>query len=615
MKKYLINIITSKTAIILYSLITLVIILDILFPLPQPKDYSTEVIASDSTLLTAYLTEDDKWRLETKLKEITPELKKAIIEKEDQYFYWHMGVNPFAVARALYQNVTSGERVSGASTITMQLARMFEPADRNYFNKFLEMLRAVQLELNYSKDGLLEMYLSMLPYGGNVEGVRAASYIYFDRPPAKLSLSQSILLAVIPNDPNGLRIDKNPTAAKKKRNQYIRKFLGNKVFSTDDLKNAMLESIKPARYSIPFDAPHLSYFAANKHNKNKLYTTLNKKIQSQTEELLKTYVKRVKAKGVSNGSVLVIDNKSSSVRAYSGSFDFFNEAASVKVNGIEAIRSPGSTLKPFLYAKALDKDMLTPKRHLLDIPTEFSGYQPDNYNLEFNGSVTAEFALMNSLNVPAVRLLQDYSTSEFIEFLGSSGFESISENKSNLGLSLILGGCGVTLSKLTRLYAAFGNGGKLRSFNYLLEEHTGKGRQVFSEEAPYLTAQILSKNERPDFPAEFQEFTNSPKIAWKTGTSYGKRDAWAVGFNPRYTIGVWMGNFIGNGSPYISGADIAVPLLFELFNSIDNGKNNPWFKIPEGIVQRKVCAETGLPPTEHCKNLVNDYAVENVSSN
>jgi penicillin-binding protein 1C len=222
---------------------------------------------------------------------------------------------------------------------------------------------------------------------------------------------------------------------------------------------------------------------------------------------------------------------------------------------------------------------------------------------------------MNSLNVPAIRLLEDYSASQFIEFLSNTGFESIAQNKTNLGLSLILGGCGVTLHKLTRLYSAFANKGRLKTLNYLQNDNEEQGKQVFSEEASYLIAQILSKNERPDFPAEFLDFTDLPKIAWKTGTSYGKRDAWAVGFNPRYTIGVWMGNFSGEGSPYISGADIAVPLLFELFNSIDKSDNTGWFQMPDGLTQRKVCAETGLLPSRHCDYTINNYAIEDVSSN
>lgn len=609
------KLVESRIVKIISAIILLIIALDLLFPLPKLKTYSKTIYSSNSTLLNAYLTEEDKWRMRTNLDEVTPDLTKAIIEKEDGWFYWHLGVNPAAVVRALYQNIVSGERVSGASTITMQVARLLEPAERTYWNKFLEMLRAVQLELHYSKDEILEVYLSHIPFGGNIEGVKAASHIYFNRPPDKLSLSQSILLTVIPNDPNKLRLDLSGNEAAAKRNYWIDKFIEDETFPERHLLDAKDEPVKTARYEIPNLAPHFSQVASAKSSEDDLRTTLDLLIQKKAEALLLNYVNRVKQKGVSNGSVLIIDNETKSVVGYCGSADFYDAENSGQVNGVISVRSPGSTLKPALYAMSFDQGILTPKMKLLDIPTDFGGYEPENYDLEFYGNVTTEFALINSLNIPAVRLLRNAGLSNLLNLLSKSGFETIEKTKSQLGLSLILGGCGVTLEELTRLFASFSNGGKIHSLNYLQNESLSEGVQIFSEAASFMVGEILSKSERPDFPAEFLYSTKLPKIAWKTGTSYGKRDAWAIGFNPNYTIGVWLGNFDGKGSPNLSGAEMAVPLLFDLFNAVDYDTKREWFEVPEELGVRKVCSETGLLPSKKCQYLIDDYFIRETSSN
>jgi penicillin-binding protein 1C len=391
----LIPFVKTKTAIALIVLLFSVIILDLLFPLPKPKPYSKVVYAKDNSLLSAYLSQDDKWRMRTRLDEVSPELKKAILEKEDSWFYWHLGVNPISVIRALSQNIFSGKRISGASTITMQVARMLEPGNRNYLNKFLEMLRAFQLELHYSKDDILEMYLSHLPYSGNIEGVKSASYIYFNRPPNKLSLSQAITLAVIPNDPNSLRLDKGNTEAVKQRNKWIKYFAVQKVFSPKDLRDALDEPLQTNRYQIKNEAPHFCQFVAQNFSQDEIFSSLSQQVQKTAEKILAGYVNRVKAQQVSNGSVIIIDNKTNSVVGYCGSADFNDASSAGQVNGINALRSPGSTLKPFLYTLAFDLGELTPKMKLLDIQTDFSGYEPENFDLTFNGPVTAEYALVN----------------------------------------------------------------------------------------------------------------------------------------------------------------------------------------------------------------------------
>lgn len=594
-------------------IIFLAITLNFIYPLPSTKSYSKTIYSNNGTLLNAYLSEDDKWRMRTNLDEVTPDLVKAIIEKEDGWFYWHPGVNPISIIRALAQNVFSGTRVSGASTITMQVARLLEPADRTYWNKFLEILRAIQLEIHFSKDEILEIYLSHLPFGGNIEGVKSASFIYFNRPPDKLSLSQSILLTIIPNDPNKLRLDTKNSNTLMRRNIWIDKFIDEEIFPVQDLKDAKDEPIIFARYEIPNIAAHFSRNISTKFKDDQIISSLDLSIQYKSESLLKKYVNQVTGKGVTNGAVIIIDNQNANVVGYCGSADFYNNSISGQVDGITSVRSPGSTLKPALFAYAIDNGFVTPQMKLLDIPTDFGGYEPENYDLKFYGDVTAEFALANSLNIPAVRLLREVGMNNFLNLLERSGFETISNSKSKLGLSLILGGCGVTLEELTRLFASFASKGNLPKLNYTFTTEEIESINIFSEESAYIIGKILIKNERPDFPAEFLFTTKQPRIAWKTGTSYGKRDAWAVGFNPNYTIGVWMGNFDGKGSSHLSGAEMAVPLLFDLFNAVDYDSQNEWFEFSKNLRTRKVCAETGLLPSKFCTNLIDDYYIENHS--
>ena len=604
----------SRTIKVVFTILLLFVVLDLLFPLPEKKEFSKEIHAKDGTLLTAYLTSDDKWRLRTELDEVSPELIKAMLEKEDSWFYWHFGINPVSVVRAFYRNLTTGETQLGASTITMQVARMLEPKKRTYFNKLAEMFRALQLEIKYSKEEILELYLSLLPFGGNIEGVKSASYIYFNRPPGKLSLAQSIMLAVIPNDPNSLRLDRSNEEIIKNRNYWINKFNQEKIFSSADLKDALDEPVERNRYAIPISAPHFSYYVKDNFNGDILNTTLDLSVQQTTENLLLRNVNKVFYKGITNGAVLVIDNRNSSVVAYCGSADFYDEGSFGQVNGITAIRSPGSTLKAALYAYAFDDGNLTPQMKFADIPTDFHGYQPENYDLQFYGNVSAEFALLNSLNIPAVKLLEQVGLNNFVNFLEGCGFNQIQKQKSKLGLSMILGGCGTNLQELTRLFSSFARKGKLYPLNFISTENEDDGEQIFSEASSYLVANILSGTSRSDI-ADLSNYSKLPNFAWKTGTSYGKRDAWAIGFNPNYTIGVWMGNFNGVGSPNLSGAEAAVPLLFDLFNAIDYNSDVKWFEVPEDLITREVCSQSGMIPTQYCTNTNLDFSIKNQSNN
>jgi penicillin-binding protein 1C len=592
------------------------IILNFLYPLPSGKPFSRVIYAEDSTLLSSYLSPDDKWRLMTKTNDVAPELPTAIISKEDKYFYSHPGINPVSIARALFSNVFKLKRVSGASTITMQLARMLEPKERTYSNKLFQMFRAIQLEWHFSKDQILSRYLSYIPMGGNIEGVKAASYLYFGRPPAKLSLAQNMLLVILLNNPENLRPDRFPNRAEKERNKWLRIFGKRNLFSKVSIDDALDEQINGKRLNFKILAPHFCRYILNNYNSDIIISSLNPAIQSKCETLLYNHIQRLKPRQVTNGAIVVIDNNTMQIKAYCGSADYYDFANQGQVDGASAFRSPGSALKPFLYALAMDKGLITPKRQLLDVPTNINGYVPENYDNQFHAQVSAAYALVQSLNIPAIRLLNEYGSKDFRNWLANSGnFSWISKNKDALGLSVILGGCEVNLKELTQFYTIFANDGLLRP---LVWDHknldTKEGKQLISSSASWLIDDILSNNQRPDIPAYLLDQTELPKVAFKTGTSFGRKDGWAIGVTPRYTIGVWVGNFDGRGAPELSGGEMAVPLLFDLFNSIDSKSNKTWFNKPENVQVRKICRYSGLPVGGLCKLQDDDYYIRHLSS-
>ena len=562
-------------------------------------------------MLHASLSSDDKWRMHTRMEEVPAELVAALVAKEDRWFWWHPGVNPVALGRAAVSNVVAGERMSGASTITMQLARMLEPKPRTLWGKVKEMFRAVQLEWHYSKQEILEMYLSYLPYGGNVEGVKAASHLYFGRPPERLSLSQSIVLTVIPNRPNSLRPDVHPEALTLARDKWARRFAEEGVFDGADLDDALAEPVAGRRMELATVAPQFCRRVLAEHGGTQVQSTLDPQLQAKVERLLKNHVERAAKNGVGNGAVLVVDNLTMEVLAYCGSADFENKGADGEVDAIHALRSPGSTLKPFLYAEAFERGLLTPKMKVLDVPFEAAGYMPVNYDKTCTGEVSAEYALRHSLNLPSVRLLYGMGLRPFVSKLMRAGFAGIGRNQKELGLSVVLGGCGVRLDELVPAYAAFARGGQQAGLRFVREAGgDGRGGKLCSPEVAYLVTDVLAGLERPDLPQGLLERSKLPRVAWKTGTSYGRRDAWAIGYNPRYTVGVWMGNMDGRGVQGLSGAVTATPLLIEVFNAMATGVEKEWFRVPQGVERRAVCSVTGLLPSGNCPHRVNDLRIK-----
>jgi penicillin-binding protein 1C len=592
------------------------ILIDKIFPLPDKIDYSTIIVSSDSTVVHAFLSHDDKWRMKTELDEITPLLRKAIIYKEDKYFYHHHGVNFIAIIRALFNNTISGRRTSGASTITMQVARLIEPKDRTYLNKFVEIFRAVQLEYHHSKDEILQLYLNLVPFGSNIEGVKAASVLYYEKPPNHLSLAELTALSIIPNRPNSLVLGKDNDYIIRQRNKWLRRFDHAKLFPKQDIEDALNEPLTAYRHESPKLAPQYAYrLKVSYPNMPIIRTHLSYKNQMKVQNLAKNYINRLYNRNIKNAAVLVIDNKTNSVICYIGSSDFFNDDDAGQVDGIQAIRSPGSTLKPFLYGMAFDAGIITPKMKITDVPVSYGGYEPQNYDQQYHGSVTAEFALINSLNIPAVKLLQQIKTENFIKSLKKLGFDQIKKDEKKLGLSLVLGGCGVSLEQLTKMFHSFANHGIYTELNWLATDTARGGFQAISDEAAYMVTEILSKIKRPDMPLEWQNSADLPKVAWKTGTSYGRKDAWSIGYNKNFTIGVWVGNFSAEGVQELSGASAAAPLLFEIFNTLDYRSEPEWYDAPKNVDFRLVCTESGMPYNDFCKDITSDSYIPSVSPN
>jgi penicillin-binding protein 1C len=603
----------KRLGIAILSLIVLFFLLNWIFPLPDKVEYSTMVTDNKGELINAYLTKDQKWRMKTELDEISPLLQKTIIAKEDKYFYSHPGVNPVAVGRAFFKNIFRMKRTSGASTITMQVARALEPGRRNIWSKIREMFRAFQLELKYSKKEILQLYLNLVPYGGNIEGVKSASLLYFNKNPDHLSLAEITALSIIPNRPSSLVMGKNNDLIIEERNRWLKKFAADKVFTEKEIEDALAEPLTATRNTVPHYAQHVSY-KLKKQGGHFIKTHIDLNTQLKTEKLVEDYSRSLKLRNIKNAAVIIIDNKTHNVISYVGSSSFIDTTDGGQVNGANAIRQPGSTLKPLLYAMCFDEGLLTPKMMMTDAPVNYQGYAPENYDQKFNGYVTVEYALEHSLNIPAVKSLQLLGHDKLIQKLAACDFKQIRKDQNKLGLSMILGGCGATLEEMTGLFSSFASNGTYISPSYSLNDTLHKKVNIVSDAAAYMVDEILSKVNRPDFPLSWSATEKMPKIAWKTGTSYGRRDAWSIGFNKNYTVGIWCGNFSGVGVADLSGAEIATPLLFKIFNTIDYDSDEEWFKLPKDCEQRMVCSETGLVPGANCKNMIMDEFIPLISS-
>lgn len=597
--------------------VLLFILLDCHFPINRDLEFAPLIRNRDSSVAHAFLTRDQQWRFRTDLTEITPALSRAIVFKEDQYFYQHPGINPLAIGRALINNIFRRRRTSGASTISMQVARLMSPKKRSYGNKLIEMFRALQLETHCSKREIIQLYLNLVPYGSNIQGVKAASLLYFNKSPDQLSLGELTALSIIPNRPNSLVMGKDNFRIIQERNKWLVRFRSAGLFNDQTIEDALAEPLTAKRLPAPDDIPQLSWrLRRTQPSDLEIHSTVDSRMQQKAEQITTNYVAALKLQNVYNASVLIVDNRTHEVLVYIGSPDFNDRAHQGQVDGVKALRSPGSTLKPFLYGLAYDGGIATPQTVVADVPINLAGYTPENYDLQFRGNVTVTDALRQSLNIPAVKVLQALGVPKFTQGLGAAGFYSVWQQRKKVGLSMILGGVTVRLQELVALFSAFANGGRFHPLQWTAADtkDSSQGYQVLSPAANYMICKTMSELSRPDLPNGYDLARNIPHIAWKTGTSYGRKDAWSIGFNEHYTVGVWLGNFNGKGITSLSGASTATPLLFELFNTVDRNMGGEWLVAPQELASRFVCKETGKVPADFCTDQVLDYYIPGTSS-
>jgi len=594
----------------------LICILFFWFCLPDrlfDNPYSLVVYDAEDQLLGARIALDGQWRF-PEPDSIPKKFEQAILHFEDKRFYLHPGVDPVSILRAIKQNAANGKVVSGASTITMQLMRMSRDGqDRNVYQKSIESIMALRTELRYSKQEILKLYAAHAPFGGNIVGIEAACWRYFEKSPEKLSWGEAALLAVLPNAPNIMHPGKNRSELRAKRNRLLKSMLLEGIISKTDYMLATEEPIPDKPSPLPSYAYHLVEQCNGRQEK--VATTIRKDYQQVAHRIAKDHSRRNAENDINNLAILISDTQSGEVLAYIGNSELRD--ANSRVDMIKAERSSGSILKPFLHASMIQEGLMMPESLLPDIPLYYKGFSPRNYNKSYDGAVSASAALYRSLNIPAVHNLQRYGVYKFWDRLKKLEFSSLHYNADHYGLSLILGGAEVTLWDLCGNYAAMGrtlydynrNDGKYNreiATHLRYEKTVEEKKQLWSEFPTYFTASCIwetfdamTQLKRPDEEGAWQSFVSDTKIAWKTGTSYGHRDAWAVGVSPKYTIGVWVGNADGEGRNGIIGVKVAGSLLFDVLNSLPY--NAEWFVKPlDDMIELSVCKKSGHIANIYC---------------
>ena len=601
-----------------------------LLPAPPPLDgvsWSQRVLDRDGRLLRVTLSADDKYRLHTPLDRIAPELIAATLLHEDQHFWKHPGVNPVAVLRSAWHVCLGHGGRGGASTITMQLARLrYGLHTRTARGKLVQMWRALEIERHYSKAQILESYLNLAPYGGNIEGVGAASLLYFGKQPAALTRFEAVALSVVPQSPkrrmphadaanDALRVAANRLSVRLGGDAAADEFVP--MERRAGMPVGLPAGWKPAPQrggTPPFVAPHFTLRAIAQHPaQREIATTLDRDLQRLVERRIAAYVESNRRLGVANAAAMLVDFRSMEVLAQAGSADFFDETISGQVDGTRSRRSPGSTLKPFIYAAAIDQGLIHPLTMLADAPRRFGGYNPENFDGEFAGPIKATDALARSRNVPAVALAAQLAHPTFYDFLKRGGV-ALPREESFYGLALPLGGGEVTMEELVRLYAALANGGRLRPLQRTLPHATAEGgARLVSPEAAFLTLEMLGHVPRPGLGSE----AGSEGVYWKTGTSMGFRDAWSVAVFDHYVLAVWVGNFDGHRNAVFVGRTCAGPLLFQMIDALRTaGRACPRPLAPPpgaNLQQVEFCAVTGQLPTASCTHRVTGWFVPGIS--
>ena len=599
-----------------------VFLLNYLFPLNTArlnKPQSTLIYDHNHHLIAVKLSSDGFLRMPIKQKALNSNIKKIVLAYEDQHFEQHFGINPFAIVRALWFNLTN-QKTIGASTITMQVARMMHNKPRTLRQKIIEMFQAFQLEFYYSKDEILTFYLNNAPYGGNVEGFASASFKYFGLSPSSLSLSQVAYLTTIPKNPNANRPkifkNKKHRDINRIKNRLLKRIHNLGLLKEEDYQRALREKIAINFQNLPNQIPHLS---AQIKTQGEVHTTINMSIQSQVQALLASRIKELKNFNIHNASAIVIENKSMNIVAYVASQDFYDSKHGGQNNGLKALISPGSTLKPFVYARALEEGLITPLKKVFDVPLFIEGYKPMNYSKAYLGEVTTTEALQLSLNIPAVELDRLLKEKSLYALLKETEVTSLTQPKSYYGASLTLGGLGLPLKENAELFAMLANGGAYQKASYLKtsslkNQKKEKPKQLLSPQATYLVSNILADSPRLSFSSTWEQMHSMSKIAFKTGTSAHAKDMLTIGYTPKYTVAVWFGNFSGEASKKhqgisATGLKIASPTLFKIFKLL--GKQT-WFKKPKGIATQTICQDA--IKLGACKTKVKDEIIVNVKA-
>ncbi|RLT79504.1 penicillin-binding protein 1C [Bacteroides acidifaciens] len=608
----------SVTRKVMLGIITL-LVFGYMFCLPRQLfhvPYSTVVTDRNEELLGARIASDGQWRFPP--RKTTPEkIKQCLITFEDKHFHHHWGVNPLSIGRAIYQNTKHKRIISGGSTLTMQTIRLSRNESRTFGEKIIEMIWATRLEFRASKEEILSMYVSHAPFGGNVVGLDAAAWRYFGHSAEELSWAESAMLAVLPNAPAMIHLSKGRKMLLSKRNRLLKQLLEEKIIDSSTYELAVTEPLPDEPHPLPQIAPHLVSHFYKERNGQYTRSTIDRGIQTHIEDLAERWSNEFNRSDIRNLAILVIDIPANQVIAYCGNVHFDRKQNGNQVDVIQAPRSTGSILKPFLYYAMLQEGSLLPDMLLPDIPININGFTPQNFSLQYEGAVPASEALARSLNIPAVMMLQRYGVPKFHNFLQQTGFKTITRPSSHYGLSLILGGAEATLWDVTNVYAQMGRAlvpdltprltkekeakiteAKDEDEEEKEEKKTARHTYIWDKGAVWQTFNALKEVNRPE-EIDWKSIPSMQAIAWKTGTSYGFRDAWAVGVTPRYAIGVWVGNATGEGKPGLVGAQTAGPVLFDIFNYLPASS---WFERPTGVfVDAEVCRQSGHLKGRFCE--------------
>jgi len=600
------------------SAIAVVLLVAYYFCLPRTlfnDPYATVIESAEGELLGARIAKDGQWRFPAQ-DSVPYKFRQCIVYFEDQHFYKHPGFNPVAIVKAMKQNHDAGRVVRGGSTLTQQVIRLSrEHKKRSYFEKLVEMVFATRLEFRYSKDDILGLYAAHAPYGGNVVGLEMASWRYFGVQPQQLSWAETATLAVLPNAPSLIYPGKNQVKLRDKRNRLLKKLFDEKVIDRTTYELSLQESLPQKPFDLPQAAPHLLQNISKSKEGQRIMTTVKNALQTRVNQIAARYYQEYRQTEVHNLAIMVVDVQTHDIVAYVGNSP--TDAAHQKdVDIIPAPRSTGSILKPFLFASMLDAGELLPNTLVADVPTQIAGYSPKNYELTYDGAVPAQRALSRSLNIPAVLMLKDFGVYRFYEQLQHFKLRDIKQHPNHYGLSLILGGAESNLWDLCRTYAGLTSTlnyftahqaqyrtNEFAELNWDQDVTRNFGKEVYNKPqlgagSIWLTYNAMKEVNRPEGDEAWRFYDSSLEIAWKTGTSFGSRDGWAIGTSSRYVVGVWVGNASGEGRPSLTGVGSAAPILFDVFNLLPRQK---WFATPfNDLEEAEICTLSGHIAGEHC---------------